>query len=176
MFKNYTSNNPGIATKVMNVLKGFRTIDKIIPMAADEAITAGMICQATADTTGADGVVTLAKGYDTAVAVPYFAFNNYFDDDAQSVKYSTQGDGTGAGSRIIGIPLHGAVELEIPVTLLTEGATTNYEAGALVTAAAANDGKINLAADTELIVGRVTEVRTDSVVIYPINNGGAYSA
>lgn len=175
MFKNYSTNNPGIATKVMDVLKGFRTIDKILPQAADENIEACMICQATATEAGVDGVVSLAKGYD-GTGVPYFAFNNWFDDDAQSVKYSTQGDGSGVGSRIIGIPLHGAVELVITLDKLSEADTTGYQVGADVYALQASAGQIGLnatAASGDIVVGTVTEVRENAVVIYPVANGAA---
>lgn len=156
------TNNPGIRTKVMDVLKGFRTVDKIYNMKADEAITASMLC--TVDT----GELIKFDGDGTAPVMPLFALNNWFDDDANSLGNTTLGDGSGAGSRIIVVPAAGGVE--IAVTAFDEADTTGYAVGDYVTAGV-TAGNIRKAIATDVAVGIVSEVKTNAVCIWPIVNG-----
>jgi hypothetical protein len=177
----------------MDVLKGFRTIDKVFTMGADENITASMLCQVSVD--GSD--VTLVKGFD-GTGVPFFALNNYDDTDAQSLTGTIMGDGSGSGSRITAIPATGAVELVI--TQYKGADTDDYSVGDFVVPSYTitsydldydADGKIAPAPAVATfdpdgtvgaipVVGVITEVRTDAVVIYPMDGTstivGTYSA
>jgi len=170
----------------MDMLHGFRTIDRVFNAASDATgeITAGMLCSPTGSA-GSTSAVTLIKGFTTGM--PFFALNNYFDDDAQSMKYTTLGSGSGVGSRITAIPGNVAGELVIPLALLSEANTDGYAVGNEVvpsnTIAAGSpyaatytaDGMIEEApavsafkvGDTMPVVGIVSEVRADAIVIYP---------
>ena len=179
-------NNPGILTKVMDMLHGFRTIDRVFNASTSGTtgeITAGMLCSATGSA-GSASAVTLIKGFTSGM--PYFALNNYFDDDAQAMKYTTMGTGSGTGASITAIPANVAGELVIPLALLSEANTDAYMVGDEVVpshtigstpfaATYTADGMIEEApaasafksGDTMPVVGIVSEVRSDAIVIYP---------
>ena len=144
-------------TKVMNMLKGFRTIDKVFTMKADEAIRATMLCEVETATG------TLVKGF-TGAGVPFWAVNNWDDDDAMSRTNTIMGAGDGVGSRITAVPATGAVELEI---YAIDGVIADYSVNDKV-APGATDGNIKVATTGEAIVGIVTGVTADGVTIYPM--------
>ena len=144
-------------TKVMNMPKGFRTIDKVFTMKDAEAIRATMLCEVETATG------TLVKGFSGA-GIPFFAVNNWDDDDAMSRSLTIMGAGDGVGSRITAVPSTGAVELEI---YAIDGVIADFSVNDYVTGGA-TAGNIKVATTGEAIVGIVTGVTPDGVTIYPM--------